>query len=52
MATVASYELENGRVVIQDTYYVGKSAEELEKLRETARNMTIKIVYQEKMEQK
>lgn len=50
MATAASYELENGTVVVQDTYYVGKSAEELEKLRETARNMAIKIAYQEQIQ--
>lgn len=50
MATAASYELENGTVVVQNTYYIEKSAEELEKLRETARDMAIKIVYQEQMQ--
>lgn len=50
MAAVASYELETGKVVVQDTYYIGKSTEELEKLREVARDMVRKIAYQEKMQ--
>lgn len=51
MAAIASYELDHGNAIIYDTCYIGKSAEELEKLREVSRDVARKIVSQKTMQE-